>query len=688
MCKMLSCPATGQSVRAHFKSVAKQWERSRAQRSVGVASDQLVQYYQLDRLHGIRTTLVSRGSPGDERSPAPHHVPTKVTVAQHRSHQASTQKPQCRTFHTKSRPYQPLPHTSPRTPPKKCTAHWHKRCNTGFRRCRRHQTAPSTPEIGRTRRFNQRCDRGADHADDRPSETSQHQLLQRHRRRAKQAAMDRQTANGGLGEYYSEGETRIPTWLVVGDKSTIGRPTGLTRPAREGGDADTEARARVWLDEGIAPNGAHGRAFTENERARFRPDVRRAQERVAAAGADRRRRREGDRRRPHQAVTRRWPTCTHAGYTRVHNPLTGNKDLQRLPGLVAIAYQHETSRCGDPHLHTHVIVPNRQPRADGQLVSIDSKSLHHEAKAAGIIYQAALRHELHAERGFEWNPVDEHTGMAEIAGVDQGQHQGVVAALHPAAGMGRRQPGRRRRRAHRRATGGRAEGHPPRQARVAGVGGAQGAVARRCARPARWTATRTSRRAPSGAAHTARALDRARIAEMAAHIDKAAFTRADMVELVGAQLPVDAPGDPRALIERDRRRRSACASARRARRTSARATRSSPSTRSSPRRNASSRWSTRPTTASRLDVRTDDLGDLSADQERAIRNIAVSPFLVQPLAGARRRGQDALTQGAARRRAPGAQGGAGAGADRQGRRRGDGRRRRRPRPDRRQGAAC
>ena len=34
---------------------------------------------------------------------------------------------------------------------------------------------------------------------------------------------------------------------------------------------------------------------------------------------------------------------------------------------------------------------------------------------------------------------------------------------------------------------------------------------------------------------------------------------------------------------------------------------------------------------SRLDVRTDDLGDLSPDQERAIRNIATSPFLVQPL---------------------------------------------------------
>ena len=107
----------------------------------------------------------------------------------------------------------------------------------------------------------------------------------------------------------------------------------------------------------------------------------------------------------------------HAGYTRVHNPGTGCKDLHRLPGLVAIAYQHETSRCGDPHLHTHVIVPNRQPRADGVLVSVDSKSLYHEAKAAGMIYQATLRHELHVERGFEWTPVDPCSGMAELAGV-------------------------------------------------------------------------------------------------------------------------------------------------------------------------------------------------------------------------------------------------------------------------------
>ena len=109
--------------------------------------------------------------------------------------------------------------------------------------------------------------------------------------------------------------------------------------------------------------------------------------------------------------------AAHAGYTRVHNGATGTKDLVRLPGLVAIGYQHETSRAGDPHLHTHVIVPNRQARADGRLVSIDGTSVFHEANAAGVIYQATLRRELHRSLGYEWEPVDPATGMAEVAGI-------------------------------------------------------------------------------------------------------------------------------------------------------------------------------------------------------------------------------------------------------------------------------
>ena len=177
--------------------------------------------------------------------------------------------------------------------------------------------------------------------------------------------------------------------------------------------------------------------------------------------------------------------AAHAGYTRVHNPITGEKDLVRLPGLVAIAYQHETSRAGDPHLHTHVLVPNRQARADGRLVSVDGTSLYHEARAAGVIYQATLRHELHRLLGVEWAPVDPRTGMAEVAGVDPATITAWSQRSTQLRAVGGRQSRRRRpaEGAVAGAAGGRAKGHPTGQTRAAVVGRTAAAVARGCA----WT---------------------------------------------------------------------------------------------------------------------------------------------------------------------------------------------------------
>jgi conjugative relaxase-like TrwC/TraI family protein len=238
-------------------------------------------------------------------------------------------------------------------------------------------------------------------------------------REAKQAAMDRQRANGGLGEYYSEGDTRMPTWLLAGDTARTAELVGLEGRAADGGSADPEVVQR-WLDDGIAPNGQAGRAFTKASVHGFELTFA-APKSVSLLRALTDDVGEKVMQAAHLRAVGAAMTYLHehAGYTRVHNPLTGTKDLVRLPGLLAIAYQHETSRCGDPHLHTHVIVPNRQARADGTLVSLDCKSLYHEAKAAGIIYQATLRHELTTERGVEWQAVDPFTGMAEIAGVDQ-----------------------------------------------------------------------------------------------------------------------------------------------------------------------------------------------------------------------------------------------------------------------------
>ena len=300
-----------------------------------------------------------------------------------------------------------------------------------------------------------------------------------------------------------------------------------------------------------------------------------------------------------------------------------------MPGLVGIAYQHETSRCGDPHLHTHVIVPNRQARTDGALVSIDSKSLYHEAKAAGIVYQATLRHELHAELGAEWSPVDPFTGMAPMAAVDK----------HCLKAWSQRST-RLRQWAHNHLVV--VDGEPTAQ---------QLAAAQKATRPAKpestsWAALKAEWRADARgleydrAAHfearaarraTPRMLtDRARLARLVAQIDKAAFTRADLVEGVGALLPVDAPGDPRALIEQITDMVGVRISA----------------IRDAHHREGHEMFTVdaviaeetrifdmvdETDTRARLDVRTADLDDLSPDQARAIASIAASPYLVQPL---------------------------------------------------------
>ena len=53
-------------------------------------------------------------------------------------------------------------------------------------------------------------------------------------RQARRAGLDRQRANGGLGEYYSEGDTREPTWLIVGDTARTVELLGLDGRAANG----------------------------------------------------------------------------------------------------------------------------------------------------------------------------------------------------------------------------------------------------------------------------------------------------------------------------------------------------------------------------------------------------------------------------------------------------------------------
>jgi conjugative relaxase-like TrwC/TraI family protein len=446
---------------------------------------------------------------------------------------------------------------------------------------------------------------------------------------AKQATMDRRKANGGLGGYYSQADTRTPTWLIVGDTRRVGETTGLNEAALHGGDADTET-ARIWLDDGHTPSGAHGLAFNEKSVHGFdltfaapksvsliralTDDI--SEKVLAVAHA----------RAVEAAMTY---LHRHAGYTRVLNVITGTRDLHRLPGLVAIAYPHETSRCGDPHLHTHVIVPNRQPRADGRMISLHSKSLYYEVKAAGTIYQATLRHLLHAEGGFEWQPVDPRTGMADIAGVARETIRAWSRRSTQLRAWARDKLVLR----DGRATAAQLEAaqratRPPKlesltwaELKEQWLGDERGLRLDREAHYAARAARRAARSAPMQGAH---------LAAVAAQIGKAAFTRAGLVQLISTQLPVDVAGEPRVLIER-------AVDAVGVRITAPRAAHEL---------EGHERFTLTAILAeeerifdamdacdnrARLDARAVDLAELSGDQRRAMSAIAVSPFLVQPL---------------------------------------------------------
>lgn len=107
----------------------------------------------------------------------------------------------------------------------------------------------------------------------------------------------------------------------------------------------------------------------------------------------------------------------HAGYTRRasdHDPEL--MILDRVSALSGVKYEHKTSRAGDPHVHSHVLLNNRQLCPDGKGRTIDSTSLYHEARAAGMLYQSVLRATLSKNLGVQWGDVSK--GCAEIAGLN------------------------------------------------------------------------------------------------------------------------------------------------------------------------------------------------------------------------------------------------------------------------------
>jgi conjugative relaxase-like TrwC/TraI family protein len=87
-------------------------------------------------------------------------------------------------------------------------------------------------------------------------------------------------------------------------------------------------------------------------------------------------------------------------------------------GVLAVGFDHRTSREGDPLLHTHLVIANRVQGPDGRWTAVDGRDLYRHRLAADAIYRATYQRELSRTLGVEWTAADTH-GNRELQGMPE-----------------------------------------------------------------------------------------------------------------------------------------------------------------------------------------------------------------------------------------------------------------------------
>jgi conjugative relaxase-like TrwC/TraI family protein len=77
-------------------------------------------------------------------------------------------------------------------------------------------------------------------------------------------------------------------------------------------------------------------------------------------------------------------------------------------GLLAVGFDHRTSREGDPLLHTHLVIANRVQGPDGRWTALDGRDLYRHRLAADAIYRATYQRQLVRTLEVEWTAADRH----------------------------------------------------------------------------------------------------------------------------------------------------------------------------------------------------------------------------------------------------------------------------------------
>ncbi len=93
-------------------------------------------------------------------------------------------------------------------------------------------------------------------------------------------------------------------------------------------------------------------------------------------------------------------------------------------GLVATAFDHRTSRTGEPDLHTHLAVANKVQGVDGKWRSLDARVLHSAAVNASEMYNARVENEVRDRLGVSFIDVERADGKRPVREID-----GVPTAL-------------------------------------------------------------------------------------------------------------------------------------------------------------------------------------------------------------------------------------------------------------------
>ena len=86
-------------------------------------------------------------------------------------------------------------------------------------------------------------------------------------------------------------------------------------------------------------------------------------------------------------------------------------------GVAAARFTHGVSRSLDPHLHSHVCLPNIAQAVDGRFGALDGRGLYAHRSAADSLYRAVLRYDFTKTLGVEYASCA--SGLDRICGISR-----------------------------------------------------------------------------------------------------------------------------------------------------------------------------------------------------------------------------------------------------------------------------